>query len=68
MTPAHPESATAEQQREVLEAAEFMADRLTDFEYELLDDDVARMFFGHVMPALERLRAAILQAKETNNA
>jgi hypothetical protein len=48
-TRAQPEIITA-----LAEQGRFLIDRLEEFETELLDDEVARQFFGHVTPALAR--------------
>ena len=47
---------------DLLEDGGFLIDRLDEFESDLKDDAVARQFYGHVSPALARLRAAISRA------
>ena len=41
--------------------AAFLCSRLREFENELLDDEVARQFFGHVSPPLARLEALLAE-------
>lgn len=45
----------------------FLLDRLEEFERELLDDEVAREFMGHVAPAIARFRAAIAKAEAAHD-
>lgn len=47
---------------DLLKDGAFLADRLDELENDLLDDEVARQFHGHVAPALARFRAAIARA------
>lgn len=44
--------------------SQFLLDRLEDFEGEIESDELVREWFGHVAPAIARLRDAI--AKATN--
>lgn len=48
---------------ELLDDGQFLLDRLSDLENVLFDDAVARDFYGHVEPAIARMRAAIAKAK-----
>lgn len=41
------------------EAAEFLCQRLEEFERELEDDEVGRQYYGHVHPAFSRLVSAL---------
>lgn len=46
----------------------FLLNRLEEFEHELLDDEVAREFMGHVSPAIARFRDAIAKAEGSSHA
>jgi hypothetical protein len=46
----------------------FLCARLREFESELLDDDVAAQFYGHVIPAIARLEDALRQARGEQSA
>jgi hypothetical protein len=41
----------------------FLLDRLDDFEREIMDDELAREWHGHVTPAIARFRAALPTSK-----
>lgn len=41
----------------------FLLERLNDFEREIQDDELAREWSGHVMPAIARFSAAIAKAE-----
>ena len=47
---------------ELLRDGAFLLDRLDDFEREILDDNLAREWSGHVMPAIARFRAHVAKA------
>lgn len=47
---------------ELVDDGAFLCARLRELENDLADDEVARQFHGHIIPALARLEAAIAKA------
>ena len=44
---------------DLIAAADFLCCRVRELEGELSDDDLARQYFGHVLPAVARMEAAL---------